>query len=58
MLLMYLLEAIDRALDDKVYRRKLVIRAVEDCIILFRLCLIIAGFCGAAVLILRLLGME
>ena len=56
--LMDLLEAIDRALDDTAYRRKLLIRAIEDFLIIFRLCMVIAGFCGGAILILRLLKIE
>ena len=53
-----LLEAIDKALDNTAYRRKLLVRAIEDFLILFRLGLEIAAICAVALLILRFIGME
>jgi len=56
--LMFLLEAIDEALDNTAYRRKLIIRAIEDAIIILRLCITIAAVCSAPILFFRLIGLE
>ena len=52
------LDAIDRALEDRVTRRKLIIRAIEDAIVLVRRCLWTAAVCGLCTLVFRWLGVE
>ena len=49
---------ITRCRESKAYFRGLVVRAVEDAIILFSICVCIAGVCGAFTLLFRALGVE
>jgi hypothetical protein len=56
-LLFELLEVIDQALNDKAYRRRMTIRAIEDCIILLRLGLWLAVICYGGLLLMRFVGL-
>ena len=41
-----------------MYWRRLIVRAIEDVIVVFCLCVGIAGLCGAMTLLFRWLGIE
>lgn len=53
-----LLCAFDKAFENKAYRRRLIVRAIEDAIVLFKLCLYTALACLGTTLVFRLLGVE
>ena len=53
-----LIKAICLSLDDQKYRRRLIVRAIEDAVVVLWLCLMIAGGCKIATQVFRLLGVE
>lgn len=55
---MWFIEVIEHALSDTKYRHSLIIRAIEDCIIILKLCLEIALIGSLVILLRRWLGFE